>query len=295
MVTFSAKSQRDAFRWFPHRPQPSIWVAERLQNGVRAKGLAGEIPANRWWRQVDSNHGPLPYQRCITSWREDLWRLAVDSTFGLGQGAAHDCRSQGHSGSVSRRGSANMPHAVACISPVCRWIAMHVHPTPAGASGHRWLGSPAAEEPNLAIVRCAGHRRQAHSAANIPPTCLMSRRASPRLWVDLRACSPTPVGAPDRHSNSVGGITCCLVAFSRSRKPLSRCGCPRVPLGSSFGDVGCRQCASVIAYASAGESLRVPPRLFDLDAAASLAAWPSCSSSSFCGWMWSSARAAGGG
>jgi len=46
-----------------------------------------------------------------------------------------------------------------------------------------------------AIVRCAGHRRQAHNAANIPPTCLMSRRASPRLWVHLRACSTTPTGA----------------------------------------------------------------------------------------------------
>jgi len=71
----------------------------------------------------------------------------------------YDRQSQGHSGSVNRRGSANVPHVVACISPACRWIAMHVHPTPAGASGHRWLGSPAAEKPNLAIVRCAGHRR----------------------------------------------------------------------------------------------------------------------------------------
>jgi len=29
-------------------PQPSIWVAERLQNEVGAEGLAGEIPANEW-------------------------------------------------------------------------------------------------------------------------------------------------------------------------------------------------------------------------------------------------------
>ena len=123
------------------------------------------------------------------------------------QGAPHDCRSQGHSGSVSRRGSANMPHGVACISPACRWIAMHVHHTPAGAASHPWMGSPAAEEPSLAIVRCVRRRRQAHNAANIRPTCLMSRRTSPRLWVDLGARWPAPTGVPHRHSNSVGGTT----------------------------------------------------------------------------------------
>src|SRR5450756_2461276 len=88
------------------------------------------------------------------------------------RGKTHHRQSQGHSGSVSRRGSANMLHTVAYISPACRWIAMHVHPTPADASGHRWLGSPAAEEPNLAIVRCAGRRRQAHSAATVSYTHL---------------------------------------------------------------------------------------------------------------------------
>ena len=44
-------------------PRPRIWVAESVQADVRAKGGAGEIPANRWWAHVDSNHGPLPYQR----------------------------------------------------------------------------------------------------------------------------------------------------------------------------------------------------------------------------------------
>ena len=43
--------------WVPRRDtagpvscntQPSIWVAQWLQNGVRARGLAGEIPANEW-------------------------------------------------------------------------------------------------------------------------------------------------------------------------------------------------------------------------------------------------------
>ena len=29
-------------------PQSSILVAERLQSGVRAKGLAGKIPGNEW-------------------------------------------------------------------------------------------------------------------------------------------------------------------------------------------------------------------------------------------------------
>ena len=33
----------------------------------------------------------------------------------------YDRQSQGHSASVSRQGSANMPHAAACISPACRW------------------------------------------------------------------------------------------------------------------------------------------------------------------------------
>ena len=180
----------------------------------------GETPANRWWAHVDSNHEPLPYQGGTISWREDPWRLAAGSTFGLGQGAAHDCRSQGHSGSVSRRGSANMPHAVACISPACRWIAMQVHHTPAGASSHPWMGSPAAEEPNLAIVRCVRQCRQAHSAANIPPTCLMSRRASPRLWVRLSARSLKPIGAPGDHSNSVGGHHSFLLLIAVIPLPL---------------------------------------------------------------------------
>src|SRR5665647_1310630 len=106
---------------FRANPVPRIWVAQSVQTTGLAKGEAGEIPANHWWAHLDSNQGPLPYQGGTISWREDPWRLAAGSTFGLGQGAAHDCRSQGHSGSVSHRGSANMPHAVACISPACRW------------------------------------------------------------------------------------------------------------------------------------------------------------------------------
>jgi hypothetical protein len=98
-------------------------------------------------------------------------------------------------------------HFMACIHPACRWIATHVPAMPASASGHRWLGSPTAEESSLAIVSCAGHHRQAHYAANIPPTCLMLRRESPRLWVRLSARSPTPTGASGDHSNSVGGTT----------------------------------------------------------------------------------------
>ena len=43
-------------------PQPSIWVAEWLQNGVRAGRENRDFAANRWWAHVDSNHGPLPYQ-----------------------------------------------------------------------------------------------------------------------------------------------------------------------------------------------------------------------------------------
>jgi hypothetical protein len=101
-------------------------------------------------------------------------------------------------------------------------VAMHAHPAPAGASGHHWPGSPEAEEPNLAIVRYVGRRRQAHSAANIPPTCLMSRRVSARLWVDLSVCSLTPAGLPDRHSNSVGAEAVLTLARSARRRPRRR-------------------------------------------------------------------------
>ena len=48
-------------------PKPSIWVAESVQAAVRAKGLAEEIPANRWWAHLDSNQGPLPYQGGVPS------------------------------------------------------------------------------------------------------------------------------------------------------------------------------------------------------------------------------------
>jgi hypothetical protein len=44
-----------------------------VQADVRAEGLAGEIPANRWWVHLDSNQGSLP---CI---REAL--VAVEPSF----------------------------------------------------------------------------------------------------------------------------------------------------------------------------------------------------------------------
>gem|GEM_PF-4273994 len=62
----------------------------------------------------------------------------------------------------------------------------------------------------------AQHRRrlglpqEGRGAANILPTCPISWHGSPRPWVDLGACSPTPAGASDRHSNSVGGTTSAL-------------------------------------------------------------------------------------
>jgi len=39
---------RDVAGPIPCHPRPSIWVAQWLQNGVRARGLAGDIPANEW-------------------------------------------------------------------------------------------------------------------------------------------------------------------------------------------------------------------------------------------------------
>jgi hypothetical protein len=40
------RSQRRPESPFACHPQPSIWVAERLQNGVSAEGDAEEIPGN---------------------------------------------------------------------------------------------------------------------------------------------------------------------------------------------------------------------------------------------------------
>ena len=80
------------------------------------------------WAIVDSNHGPLPYQGSAVSWHEDPWRGTrrpriadvhepqLWSASGARHGDVHDCRSQGHSGSVSRRGSANMQSGGAASS-----------------------------------------------------------------------------------------------------------------------------------------------------------------------------------
>jgi len=46
-------------------PHPHIWVAESVQTAVRTEGKAGEIPAKHWWAHLDSNQGPLPYQRGV--------------------------------------------------------------------------------------------------------------------------------------------------------------------------------------------------------------------------------------
>src|SRR5450759_1738077 len=76
----------------------------------------------------------------------------------------------------------------------------------------------------------AQHRRrlglpqEGRGAANILPTCPMSWHGSPRPWVDLGACSPTPAGASDRHSNSVWGTIFAFSSATCHGRRGTRCG-----------------------------------------------------------------------
>ena len=63
-------SQRRSGSPVPCHPRPRIWVAKGVQAAGRAEGLGGESPANRWWTHVDSNQGPLPYQRSVPPWTD---------------------------------------------------------------------------------------------------------------------------------------------------------------------------------------------------------------------------------
>jgi hypothetical protein len=98
---------------------------------------------------------------------------------------AHDRESQGHLGSVGRRCSANMPHAVTSVSHACREISMHVQ---SKTTGHEDAHALAHDDRPAAPV----WRRRAvfvslllfRSRSRAPKSVSTGRAGTARKWID---------------------------------------------------------------------------------------------------------------